>query len=1145
MSNAPQIIFNGESTTSLNITTNSTNLLFSGISGPNTIDIQVNINNSGWVSDPTLVSLTSTADAVLFTIPNPLSNPAGFRFEVGVNTVALRAIDSTGSSSEVSSISINTVPDVSLSAVLAPPTGVTISRTAKGAIIKWSDETTPGVAFFNVYASLEPGGGTTGYLRLNLNPVSASTPTVSEITAIDTATATFDFTETSITDKDVAITISTVDSSTGQELERKVVNRYPLLSAPSYQVNVDFSRTQSTNYYEFVHDRNATLSAGILNSDTFSAVPNSEPLYYVVTALYYDSNSILQESRYSIELVAAPLPIDTSIRGIPIRDQSSVATEYIATLQTVSPELSLIPGSTVREVHVEPFANEIQKAYFLMDFVHRSKSFPALLAIDDPTLSGVSIPVSESAYKSNLKTAIASATDQAVQSLINASFDSLAANYAIIRQGAKASQVVQTFYVNSRPTSDLYVNQNAVVRSTSDLNAPRFISRGYYVLPSVTAERYYNPQKRRYEIKVPMYADTPGADGNVAAGVLNQISSGASGFSGTVNEAGAFAGSDQQSNLDLAEAGMRALVSLDTGTRDGYASLVASVPGVLSYEIVSSGDPYMMRDYDPVRQKHIGGKVDIYVKGDLDRVIEETFAFEFDVVNNMRFDVVDSANLIFRARDSRLTPDNPIQEMLYNPSQGLGLYNFSSIPTSSYDLTGVVYVDYRTIKLSTLLPQPTTEFDDFITGSYRYRSNNKLVPNVQPIRSITSVVGQSTGALEPGTGFNLYKTQDPLLEGESTIAKDYVEINQVNDIPTGVPIQVTNEEHVLIGSIFEPLNSVGINLFTLNVYSETREILYSGPDSESPDYLVVPGTTTTPVQIYRTTFSTIPDGSTVSVDYEHDENFAVTYVVNDVLQRAQDLINLRKHITADVLVKQAIENPLYIESTIQLKPNTVQSTVDSDVRSSFSVMINNKKVGDDVHVSDVTAAFDNAPGVNFVVQPFSRLTLLDGALRTREAVPNDYTFISSLSSGSNAVYILDEPLEFATIDGGGTQFIHRGVFKDSTALTRSASLDSIASNVYQWWIIGNQGAIIEGYSDDATLAPVFITQSAIAAERLKRTANKVVVSLNFAASPPEVPSDYGWSASYQVFGDTSSKDVYVSQIEYLTPGTVTITYRAA
>jgi hypothetical protein len=374
---------------------------------------------------------------------------------------------------------------------------------------------------------------------------------------------------------------------------------------------------------------------------------------------------------------------------------------------------------------------------------------------------------------------------------------------------------------------------------------------------------------------------------------------------------------------------------------------------------------------------------------------------------------------------------------------------------------------------------------------------------------------------------------------------DYLEINQVGNVPFGTPIQVNGEAHVVIGQIEEPLHSVGINTFTLSVYSSDRSVLYNGPSDANPDYLVVEGTQTTPLKIVRTTYSNIPTGSSLSVDYEHDENFVVTYVVNDVLQRVQAAISSSKHLTADAVAKQAVENPLAVEATVQLKPNVDQPTVDNDMRTNYSVMVESRGVGASLHQSDVSASMDDTAGVDYIVQPFARMTLQDGAMRVRDPVASDYEFIASLSAGVNAVYVLTQELPYTTVDGGAAPNVHHGVFMDDLAMESAASAADVGQGLGRSWIIGGAGAVIAGYSDDATLTPLFITPAAVAAERLRRTANKVLVSLDYGASPPDVPSNHSFGASYVVSGDSGSMDVSTSQIEYLTPGDLTLTFRSA
>lgn len=1133
-------------TTSLVVTTNLFGLVLTGSVDPNVVDVQIDINGAGFVSDPSLVDLALPN----FTVPNLSSFPDGLSLEKGQNVVRLRSVDISGGVSPVSTATLNVVAESDLKTLLAPPTGLSLQRRATSVDVSWSDLVTSNVTGYNVYASTGGGGTGSGYLRVNKDTIPSTSPTKTVVQEFPSSNVSYDLEDVSpqtnaFSGNDIRIVSQILDPVTNEVLSYATDNRYPLISQPRFRLTVSISALEETRLFTFNHDRNNGIVSGTLNSDTFAAVQSEDPLFYVVTAVFFDkSTGILQESRFSQELTGSPLPLDTTVRGIQIRQQDAVVNDYIKEIQSVQPALALIPASTVREVHIEPFGNEMQKAYFLLDFVHRAKSFAALLQIDDPGLTGTSIPVASSQYKQSLKAALSLSTDAAVQGLIDASFDSLAKNFSTPRLGRRAAVVTQTFYTTSKPTRDLVVAQDAVVSSSTVKSAPRFRAKGAVTLLASNAQSYFNQDTRRYEIHVQMFADVPGSVGNLPAGSIDTVVSGANGFR-TTNEVASDFGRDVQSNLELAESAQNALSSLDTGTEGGYNKSSVSTPGVFETRIVKSGDPFMMRDYDEVRKKHIGGKVDIYVKGTLERTVQETFAFQFEMARSVRFDVIDVLTLTFRARDSRLTPNNPIVEMLFNPSQNLGLRNHSDLPTASYDLTGVTIVDYRTIRLSQAVPQPTTLLDDFVEGDYRFRSNNRFTPTVQPILRVSSVIGESSGALDPALGFTVFKIQDPLLEGESTAAKDYVTVNQVGGVPSGNFIPINDEQHVLIGEFVEPLDSVGVNSFTLAVFSKDRTIQYNGPDDPNPDYLVVGGSQTTPIKIVRTTLSNIASGATVSVDYQKDENFSVTYVVNDVLQQLQAKIRTMRHVTADVLVKQSLENPMSTEATVQLKPNADQATVDSAIRTSFTILTDSKGVGNAIHQSDVTAVIDDTVGVDFVVQPFSRLTLKDGAIRIRDEVLPESVFLPSLSKFSNAVYLLTQALPFNTSDGGGATNVHHGVFKDELVMAMASSLSSVGDSVNQAWIIGSQGAIIDGYSDDATLLPVVFVSSAIPAERIRRTANRVVISLNSGIVPADVPELHSFAATYVVTGDKGVKDIDTSQIEFLTPGDLTLTFRRA
>jgi hypothetical protein len=407
-------------------------------------------------------------------------------------------------------------------------------------------------------------------------------------------------------------------------------------------------------------------------------------------------------------------------------------------------------------------------------------------------------------------------------------------------------------------------------------------------------------------------------------------------------------------------------------------------------------------------------------------------------------------------------------------------------------------------------------------------------------------VGEASGPLDNSLGFTLYKTDDPLLEGESTIAKNYLVINQVGGIPTGATITVNDEQHVMVGFFEEPLGSIGINTATIRVYNQDRTIEYTGPGSATPAFDIVQGTATTPVKIVRTNPSIIASGSVVSVDYDHDENFTVTYVINDLLQQLQQTVNSRRHITADVLVKQSILNSVEIETAVQLKPGSSKDKVDPAVRSNVSLELDQKLIGQGTAQSDVINSIDSTEGVDFTTVPMARMGYADGSRKLREGISSTSEHLVSLDIGGNRVFILTNALRFPTTDGGGLSVEHRGVFQNDEAMVLAPSVDLVGQASNQAYIIGATGAVITGYSDDATLIGAgFTTAEDIEGERLRRTANHVLLSISGAGTPQDEPARHVYAVSYVVRNDVGPHDIPASQVEFLELGNFTLTIRSS
>lgn len=1154
MASAPKLNQRDGSGTAQEIvfTTNRERIALDGTVDVTIVDLQVSLDGGNYVSDPDLVYLDGTS----FQVPNPLAHPDGLSLDLGLNTIQIRAIDILGGVSAPAIARITRIlhvddapryipsgikvlrrrdaVDLLVAKVLPAPVGTSSERVSAGLVVP-----APDFRGFNIYASSSPGGSVSGYFRVNEVPAQAVTTHEEILSPITTYQAVWDaggnVIRLRLTDEDVF----------GTELEVRVDQ---LQDTSAYSGTLRLQGTLESyllqEYVKFTHVRAG--GPGIINSDQFVEVPDASPLYYVITALYWDNITKTEfETPFSQEVLGLPLIIDTTLQDLPGRNLTQIVTTYVQAVQRVDTEISLIPGSTTRDVSIDPFASEAERLWFIVDFVHRSQSFLTLLQLDDANNDGVSDPVVSSSYKQALKAALGFTSDAAVQRLIDTQFDKLAANYHKTRLAGRPAVGQAVFYRTTAPTQDIPIPSGSIVATVTDATnsaaSVRFRVGGTYTMRAAQAASYYNFDERRWEITTDITAESIGENGNRPAGQIK--TSTISGLSVTNTEATVF-GLSIESNADLAARCMLAFASVDTGTEGGYQSTSAAQTGVLKAKVVKSGDTLMMRDWDDVRAKHIGGKVDIWIQGLRERQVSDNFAFTFEVALDVRCQIIDIPTLTFRVLDSRVTVDTPITEILNNPSQGLGVRNVTL--GQDYDVTTVTLVDYQTFRLSTAVPQPVTMVDDVITADFRFRMVHAFVFSLQPVRRVVSVVGELSGTLTPDTGYELYKTEDPLLNGESTIAEDSLVIHQVGGVPSGATITINDELHVLIGLFQEPLKSIGINTMTLRVYNEARTLEYDGPSTSAPDFDIVPGTPTTPVKIVRTAASRILSGQEVSVDYVHDENFVVTYVINDLLQELQRTIEAKRHTTADVLVKQAIQNSIDIETTVQLNAGAKKDTVDPAVRTNTSLELNKRYIGQGAAQSDVIHAVDATTGVDYQIVPMIKMAYADGSRKLREAVLSTATLLPTLAIGGNRAFILTNPLQYPTTDGGGLPTEHKGVFQDDVMMRAATTLSLVALHADSAFIIGASGAEIAGYSDDATLiAEGFTDPEDRLVEFLRRTANHVVVALSGSDIPPDEPPNHGYTVTYVVRGDVGAHDMTASEVEFLDLGEFTVTYKEA
>lgn len=1149
MASPPQVLGpDGVSRVEFVFSTTLTSRFFRGTTDADTVDMQVSIRGGGFTNDPDLIQFEGTS----WTLPNSTAFPDGLDLLPGENRILVRSISSSGSVSSPAVIVVRVIRDSDLNTVAEPPTEVTVERLDSAVDIKVAGIADASLVGFNIYASQFAGGGVSGYSRINLETVIDS-----EIVTEDSSLAEIEQSVDIATDSFgnpaadpllVKIVQSQVDID-DTELQEDYVERVEVPEfVTSVTTSLAISQVRQFDQYTFRHSRTAgpNSTPATISIGAFAALAATEPLYYVVSAVYFDEVALVEtESSFSVEVVGSPLTVSTNVGNFPVLSRDQIVKNYMASVFRSNPTVRMEAGSVLRDTVIDPFSNEAQRIRFIVDFMHRAQSFASLNAVDDPQNTGGSVAVSASVYKTGLKQAFGFSRDAETQALIDRAYEQLASNVHVFRIPGRFSRGVVVFFTTTRPTRTIPIPLGTLVSAGSI----QFRTTAASELPLENIASFRDPTTGRFIVRVPVQAVSPGTSGNVGVGQVRRIVSSVPGLSVT-NTSAMFGGTETETNRQLAERAQNAVAGVDSGTARGYLQTVAAVPGVIQGQIVGALDPLMQRDFDPVDLEHRGGKVDVWIQGNSVATVTDTFAFSFDVASDIQFELIsDPVDLEFRAVDDQLSEANPIIQMLESVTGGFSFRNATT--GQEFDLTNVTITSFNTIKLDTDLLQPAVSLTDVVLGDYRRRSTNRFVLPRQPVREVLAVTGSVSGVL-PVAAYQLVNPKSPLGEGRSALAGDFVQIISVTDpdtgetVPSGESIPVENEPHVMVGEFAEPLDNLGVNFLTISVFNSDKTVEYRGPNDPSgvSDYTIIQGDETTATSIQRVAGTAISSGESVLVDYEHDENFVVQYQTNLVVQTAQDELDEMKHLTADVLAKDGVEVPVDIAATIVLTRGAVQSTVDTAIRTNLSNLFAALRLGVPLRQSDIIAAIDNTTGVSFVVSPLTKMIRQAGSQAVREELvtgqAGDSTYLSALSTQTVSTWLIEDQLRAATDDNGGPENEFRGVFEDDVALDlRDLPVSTVSLSAGLAFIVGSNGLAISGFTDDATLtAAGFDTPSEREAERQRLTANRVIVTTEVS----DAPNNHDYAVTYIVADEEAAKNLSPSKAEYLSLGTLDFTF---
>lgn len=1102
--------------------------------GSAVVGAAVSVNGGPFRTDPDLWRLDGTA----LQVPDPVARPEGLSLAGGDNVVLVRGVLATGELGPAASATLRRVAAEGLGGALPPPTALRVVRHTTSAEVVAEAPDDPNVTGIRFWASTGPGGTGSGWRLLTPQPVTPQ-PEQAEEVEVGSATAALG---NQVGTVRLLVALDPPAGPAGAPYESGQV---PITGGADYIVRSTVVQRRAAMVARFSHDR---TEGGSIEAALGPLLP-SDPLWYATTALYRDANDGAQrESPMSAEVVGAPLvpgPAGALALSQPVREQ--VRAEAAAVVLGRRRDLDVKPGSFWSDTFLDPLSVEADRVRFILDFVHRARSPRALLEIDDPGLLGQSIAVSDSVYKQALRVALHLRSDADVQQVIDRAFEMLASNVGISRSPGRRAVGPLVVFTQSLPNQAVDVGVGARVSLGGN---------GYHVvepgsIPPGGTGAAYDPRRGRWSVQVQVEADQPGRASNLPAGQKGSLA----GYPSSVqveNESDLIGGDDPWSNLELTEQTERALASVDSGSERGMETIAVRAAGVLEVRSVAAGNPLLRRG---------PGTLDLWVRGSLPATLEETAVFATrSRLGGAAVPVGDPRDLRFQVLDPELTAKTPLLALVDDPARGFGARNQTR--GYAFNLAGALVTGPNTFALSKSVNDAADIGPgDAISVDYRLRAGSRYVPRRQPVLRVTSVLGEVSGAVDPGQ-YVLDASADPLQEGRSVRANNAVVLlppaDGADPVPS-VPLVPTLRERHLILSGPEYLGRLGADPVTVVVRSASGAAFVGPLDPRAPDqdpdwdFILPADPQRDPLGLLFRSGGPIRPGDVVYVDYGHDENFSVQYLAEGIVGTIQDAADARRHGDATPLAKAAQPVPVDLAMTVVLQRDPARpvqvARVDAALRQALDRLFSGSKLQQDCWQSDVISAVEGIPGVRHLLLPLRAMGRADGAQVLGEVHPLtslDLQEVAAWRRGPVAVFLVRDPIAWPTSEGGGPPTSFRGIRLGSTQL---ALLDDppgpdglpLGAAPYQAHFIGSGGALIPGVSDDETVAsllPPSSPRADLIALRRDATRNRVLLAL-----PADGAVLGDLEVSYVVAGTpATARDVPCGPFEHLVLGAVQVEY---
>lgn len=542
---------------------------------------------------------------------------------------------------------------------------------------------------------------------------------------------------------------------------------------------------------------------------------------------------------------------------------------------------------------------------------------------------------------------------QSILTATDTDLDKLAANYFVFRKQSTYSYGKLRFYIkNTNKTilipeelpDEILIPDGTIVSTLGSLTKDPIqvatTERAYITKDQIISSYIPVDASTGYKyIEVPAKSIAAGSFANVGAGeLIQQINNITQDIIFVSNPFLFTGGTDGEDDASLALRVNLALSGSNIGTKDGYLSYILKQNGVTDAKIIAAGESIMFRDGGHIGPdgKYVlgkGGMVDIYIKGQLNE--EDLWEKLID--------------------DAYVAPPTPYKDLVL-PKQPVN--NISSISiigengvktfknAADYEIEKGTIIDGEGNTVTSIRYYKDTEWDFSITDNF---------PDI-----------------------NDYPLPSELNEVEIQILKQQVDAELKNALQ-----YMTNLNYSLNWSLMNNETGPTTTLFRKIVYTDTRTYKIVAIDARLNGRTFVKKNDKIYIRAYKQPDYMLkkdmsPNGYSVnakdSINWINGgdkplvgDKLIINYNFDQLIRDLQDGIELKRVLTADVLVKQAEKIGIEVMIEASCSPNSIPSNVKTAIINRVTTFIDNiKKMGGSFDRSDIAAIVKQTDGVESV-----------------------------------------------------------------------------------------------------------------------------------------------------------------------------------